>query len=55
MMCYMDITFCGYRMCANKECPRRLTKKIITAAANARLLICKYEEKPSCFVKKAKP
>lgn len=54
MICYKDMTFCGYLGCANKDCERRLTDEVKAAArrwwGKDNPPICCYAATPDCFV-----
>lgn len=55
MICYRDITFCGFwENCSKGEgCSRVLTEEVIAAAEKWRgsenAPICQYVEEPDCF------
>ena len=50
MICYGDMTFCGYyKNCKKKDkCHRCLTKKVEEHANSIELPICQFSEKPKC-------
>lgn len=52
MICYKDITFCSYWLdCKNSNtCKRVLTPEIKQSAIKSKLYICRYAEKPDCWV-----
>ncbi len=53
MLCYRDMTFCGfYLLCAKGHtCHRALTHDVEEAAARAKLDICQFAEIPTeCFI-----
>jgi hypothetical protein len=54
MLCYRDMTFCGYFEDCRKgnECVRALTTAVRNAAQSNHLPICQWGEKPECFVEK---
>lgn len=51
MMCYKDMTFCGYwKECRDgKKCLRALTEDVEKRAEKCNLLIAQFGEKPDCF------
>lgn len=51
MLCYMDMTFCGYwQECRlGKTCPRRLTELVSQTAAALNLQVAQYADCPDCF------
>ena len=55
MMCYMDMTFCPFKECADfSKCDRALTDEV-HAKAKAWMPdppICQYMEKPDCIKEK---
>lgn len=53
MMCYRDMTFCGFDNCARfGECPRTLTGEVLVRAATTGLPICYFSYRPDCFAVK---
>ena len=58
MICYRDMTFCGFRECAEfGPCFRSLTDEVQERADKLSLPICQWvfdgDAKPECFVDKA--
>ena len=55
MMCYKDMTFCGfYEDCKDGEtCCRALTQAIIYAATWQETYISQFADRPECFIEKA--
>ena len=52
MICYKDMTFCGYYTgCAVKDCPRAYTAEVTLKSIYSGLPVCCFVEKPDCFVK----
>ena len=50
MLCYKDMTFCGFIECAKfAKCGRALTDGVREAAAMRRLYIAEFIDKPNCF------
>ena len=53
MICYNDTTYCTYLDCADKDCPRRLSKKIELKAqawwGKKGAPICQFAEQPDCY------
>ena len=51
MMCYRDMTFCGFNVhCAKGEsCPRALTAEVWEEAEGLGIDICQFVEHPECF------
>lgn len=51
MLCYKDMTFCGFfDECEDgKDCHRALTEEIQTDAAQFILQVCQFTDKPECF------
>uniref|UniRef100_A0A6M3KTF3 Uncharacterized protein n=1 Tax=viral metagenome TaxID=1070528 RepID=A0A6M3KTF3_9ZZZZ len=49
MICYKDMTFCGFLECADKKCHRRLTKEVKSKSIAIGLPICQFMDKPNCF------
>jgi len=54
MMCYRDITYCGfYEDCANGgPCPRALTQEVLNYAEKYGFWISQFIHKPRCFAEK---
>lgn len=52
MICYKDMTFCGFTSCIhfNTGCPRSLTEEVKKKANLINLPIAQYTEKPPCFI-----
>lgn len=52
MKCYEDITFCAFYEGCNigKNCNRALTEKVKQDAEMKRLRICRFIDKPNCFM-----
>ena len=51
MLCYMDMTFCGEKSCANfgKDCDRSLTEDVVRKAAEFKLNICIIKKQVFCL------
>ena len=51
MICYRDMTFCGfYKDCKlSRRCSRALTKKVLTQATRFGLPVCQFKDKPNCW------
>ena len=52
MLCYRDMTYCGYADCADLKCNRRLTDAVEKAAELLKLPISQFAERPDCFKEK---
>lgn len=51
MICYKDMTFCGFKNCKHFDngCPRSLTEAVEKKAALYNLPIAQYIDKPPCY------
>jgi hypothetical protein len=50
MLCYKDMTFCGFKDCKKfKVCVRAMTPEVIKGARKICLPIEQFNDKPDCF------
>lgn len=56
MICYKDVTFCGFTDCKHWDngCPRTLTDAVLQEAIKAGLPIAQFSDKPDCYEKDIK-
>jgi acetyl-CoA carboxylase alpha subunit len=52
-MCYRDMTFCGFKDCAQfGPCARTLTGEVRVKSEKMGLPICQFVDRPDCFADK---